>query len=612
MIDRVERYAKRVVAGEVPTSKSVYEVCKKHLYDIECEEYLYTYYDGGAANRAIEFFEKILTVQNPKEQALTPFKLLDWQCFFVGSLFGWKVGEDDPGMRLPHTRRFRTAYLESGKGSGKTPLAAGICLYMLIADGEMSPEIYIIGSKHEQSLIPFRDIKLMIDSNKDLSKICKANIGTTEGRVVCEENMGMIKTLGYSSTGKGASGARSHCVLVEEYHEHTTNAMLNMLEQNKKSRTQPLTLIVTNAGAGKIGPCWDEHMMAESIAHGDSKNDWYLPMIYTADEKEPEKNPECWTKANPSLGHVIREDYIATNISRAGKLPDRLTDMRRLNFALWPDESSQWMNFELWKRAEDGDRKITAKDVQGCEAFVGIDLADKDDMTSMAIVWRNKRGRLFAQVRYWTPKDTLEERDALSTGHLKRWAQQGWITAVDGSVLNYKAPTLKLIEYSQRLNISCVVADPYHLPRVYELLDSEGVEYYDPFAKKSLGVGIPITEHPQIYARKSATSELWMPGSINHLEECIMIQDGDDMPRITIQTNPVLRWNVASAVTMSDPQFNRRWDKKKSYEIRAGKIDGLVALTMAVGAACMPDEKLPMNADSWYNEAVRYLGGKPK
>jgi len=54
--------------------------------------------------------------------------------FIVGSLFGWRG--------LDGWRRFRVAYIEKPKGNGKSPLAAGIGLFMLMADGEARAEVY--------------------------------------------------------------------------------------------------------------------------------------------------------------------------------------------------------------------------------------------------------------------------------------------------------------------------------------------------------------------------------------------------------------------------------------------------------------------------------------
>lgn len=69
--------------------------------------------------RAIGFFAKVLKL-NDGEHEGKPFILLPWQCFVIGSIFGWII-EDG-------TRRFSMVYVESGKGSGKSPLASGVGL----------------------------------------------------------------------------------------------------------------------------------------------------------------------------------------------------------------------------------------------------------------------------------------------------------------------------------------------------------------------------------------------------------------------------------------------------------------------------------------------------
>jgi phage terminase large subunit-like protein len=49
--------------------------------------------------------------------------------------------------------------------------------------------------------------------------------------------------------------------------------------------------------------------------------------------------------------------------------------------------------------------------------------------------------------------------------------------------------------------------------------------------------------------------------------------------------HPVLTMCAANAVVKTDPAGNRKLDKARS----AGRIDGMVALTMARGAAAEPD-----------------------
>lgn len=90
-------------------------------------------WDVDAALRVIGFFADVCCLAGGKFEG-SPFILDPWQAFCVGSIFGWRW--------LDGRRRFRTAYIETAKGSGKSPLAAGVGHYMLCADGESRPEIY--------------------------------------------------------------------------------------------------------------------------------------------------------------------------------------------------------------------------------------------------------------------------------------------------------------------------------------------------------------------------------------------------------------------------------------------------------------------------------------
>ncbi len=92
------------------------------------------------------FFSKVLKLNGGEHEGKS-FNLLPWQCFIVGSIFGWKNSDD--------YRRYRMAYVESGKGSGKSPLAAGIALYCLVADKEPRAEVYAAATKKRPGYDPF-------------------------------------------------------------------------------------------------------------------------------------------------------------------------------------------------------------------------------------------------------------------------------------------------------------------------------------------------------------------------------------------------------------------------------------------------------------------------
>ena len=108
--------------------------CERHLRDMETgATRAGLFWDVKAAQRVIGFFGDALKLAGGEYEG-KPFELHPSQQFIVGSLFGWK-GPDGH-------RRFRVAYIEQGKGNGKSPLAAGVGLYMLTADGEPRAEVY--------------------------------------------------------------------------------------------------------------------------------------------------------------------------------------------------------------------------------------------------------------------------------------------------------------------------------------------------------------------------------------------------------------------------------------------------------------------------------------
>ena len=119
MKDPITAYARAVVAQRIVAGPLVRLAGARHLRDLKQGRARGLRWDVDAAQFAIGYFRAVLRLAEGAH-AGEPFVLEPWEVFIVGSLWGWK-GTDG-------ARRFRTAYVETGKGNGKTPLAAGIGL----------------------------------------------------------------------------------------------------------------------------------------------------------------------------------------------------------------------------------------------------------------------------------------------------------------------------------------------------------------------------------------------------------------------------------------------------------------------------------------------------
>jgi phage terminase large subunit-like protein len=209
------------------------------------------------ALRAIEFFPDILCLADG-EHAAKPFELGPWQKFIVGSLFGWYM---DDGFR-----RFRTAYVEIGKGNGKSPMAAGIGLYMLVADGEEGAEVYAAAAIKDQAKIQYRDAVNMVDLSEELQEFLVKHGDKEVYNIVNRASRGYFKPI--SSEKRGLDGKRVHCALVDELHEHPNSTVVDKMRAGTKGRRNGLIFEITNSGFDRTSVCYQHHEYSERVVTG--------------------------------------------------------------------------------------------------------------------------------------------------------------------------------------------------------------------------------------------------------------------------------------------------------------------------------------------------------
>ena len=290
VVDRTTEFAQRVLTGEVIAGPHVRDACARHLRDMREAPARGLTWSVEHANDAIAFYPDVLCLNGGDFEG-KPFELQGWQAFVVGSLWGWRRGD---------VRRFRVAYVETGKGSGKSPLAAGVGMLGLVADGEARAEIYAAATKKDQAMVLFRDAVAMYQQSPELYKrLSPSGVG---------EN---VWNLGYRATGSwfrpisaddGQSGPRPHVALIDEVHEHKTAQVVEMMRAGTKSRRQALIFMITNSGAGQNTPCGIYHDYGAEVSAGKRVDDAFFAFICGLDEgDDPLRDESCWAKANPSL-----------------------------------------------------------------------------------------------------------------------------------------------------------------------------------------------------------------------------------------------------------------------------------------------------------------------
>lgn len=556
--DPVTDYAKGVWSGRIIAGPHVRDACARHLRDLRDGPKRGLAWDAATAERTFGFYRSILRLNGGEFEGV-PFELHPSQQFIVGSLFGWRAADG--------YRRFRVAYVEEGKGNGKSPMVAGIGLKMLVADREPRAEVYAAATKKDQAQILFRDAVAMVDLSPELDAALIRSGGKGKEWNIADLSTGsFFRTV---ASDDAQSGPRPHCALLDEVHEHKSGLMVEMMRAGTKGRRQALIVMITNSGVDKSSVCWSYHEYAAKVCAGTLVDDSFFGYVCALDAGDDPLNDEsCWEKANPLLGVSIPRKYLEEQVREARGMPAKESSVRRLNFCQWVESSSPWLSADVWFRAQDSeyDESLLA----GRRCFGGLDLSSTTALTAFVLLfeptetdprWRQK-------CWFWIPEEGLSSKDPTANGKFVEWNAAGWLSTTPGAAVNKLRVLSVLVGAAATYNIVSIGYDRWRIEDLKSLMADEGVTLpLEAFGQGFKDMAPAVDEYERML----------ISGELRH--------DG----------NLVMNYCVGSAVIEQDSAGNRKLTKVKS----SGLIDGAVAAVMAAGRTLVATEDAGI--ENWLN-----------
>lgn len=548
--DPVTTYARRVLGNDIVAGPHVRAACQRHFRDLEQAASRGFFFDLTKVKRVIGFYRDVLKLNGNDFEGVS-YDLLPWQAFIVGSLFGWVDGEG--------YRRFNQAYIETGKGSGKSPLLAGICLYGLVAEGQTRAEIYSAASKKDQAMILFKDAVAMVDQSPILRKAITQSGG--KGNVwnlAYHRQSSFFKPI--SSEG-GQSGPRVYIGACDEVHEHKDNSVVEMLVAGIKGNRNGMIPMITNSGHDKTSACWDYHETAINAVNAldmvdNGFNDKFFSYVCAMDEGDkPLIDESCWPKANPSLAYGIPGVYYIRNQVQSAKgMNSKEALVRRLNFCEWTEAENPWISGAQWMACQDKDFDETV--LIGRKCIGGLDLSSNIDLTALVLLFYPTHDDPFWRVQphFWLPNDGLLAKADKDKVPYAMWRNKGYLNTSRGAAINKLEVAHKCLEITKNYDLQVIGYDRYDVNDFKLHMKTDGID-------------LPLIEFGQ--GTKS------MGPAVNTLETMIVNKT------LRHNGNPVMTWCAANAVIDTDPAGWRKVTKAKA----TGRVDGIVALLMAAGNA---------------------------
>jgi phage terminase large subunit-like protein len=263
-------------------------------------------------------------------------------------------------------------------------------------------------------------------------------------------------------------------------------------------------------------------------------------------------------------------EEMQTSAARAAHVPAQQAAFRQLYLNEWRDGSAApWLDLAIWDEGAIDPGEISL----GARCWIGVDLASTSDLAAVVAVFEGIGGRYRSMgdcrlvgsagpplddgegyqaiSRFYCPQDGIRRRSERDGVPYAMWAEQGYLTATRGSVIDYDVILADIVDLAEKYRAT-VVLDRWNSTATISRLQELGIECV------TFGQGFAS-----------------MSGAMKETERLILSR------QLKHNGNPVLRWNVGNVDVAQDPAGNIKPDRARSRE----KIDGLVALIMAIGVA---------------------------
>lgn len=588
--DPTTAWAEAAVRGDFVVGESVRYSAERHLRDLRDAEKRGYFWRPDLAQRALDFFPKLFTITDGPAEG-KPFNLIPYQTFVVGSLMGW--------INADGRWRFRSGYVETGKGQAKSPMMAGLGLYAMGFCDFNRSQVYSIAADKRTSMVLFKDAVAMCrapipeydehETLEELGHVLLRGEGDNVWKIEHPATQSFFLPL---ADGKKQSGPRPRMVLADEIHEFTSiDQILTWQRAIDKIAGSAMMVLGSNT------PAVSQHIGTEiadtamAVAKGDVRNDTAFAFVARTDKKDWEtifENERNWGKSLPALGITYPITNIREAVEAARTSLSTAASIKRLYFGINIGAADFWIAEEKWSAVQAPIDTATIAALRGCKCWLSLDLSKKNDLTALTATWIDGAGILWQKTWYWTVADRLAERAKNDNAPYEKWVDEKYLTAVPGTTIDKTFVAARVAELDAEHDVVELVFDPAQMADFEAACEEIGLavwKYEGP--DKPEGNGLKLVKHAQGPKVMFEDRQYCMPRSIERYEDRILKET------IVIDDSPVTYMCASNVAIFEDGLKNRAFDKKRSR----GRIDGVVTGAMGAGAA----DNVPL-------EGKRYAG----
>jgi phage terminase large subunit-like protein len=505
------------------------------------------------AERNIRWIEKYCRVPEGKfvgkPLKLAPFMRQDFRAIY-----------DNPAG----TRR---AIITRGRKNAKTVEAALILLLHLCGpEARANSQLNSAAQSRDQAAILFSLAAKIVRLNPDLNSVVL--IRDTAKQLACPDLGTLYRALSADATT--AYGLSPAVTVHDELGQvkGPRSELYEALETATAAQEEPLSVIISTQAPT------DADLL--SVLIDDAKAGHDPRVVLRIDSAAEDLDPfseEAIRAANPAFDFFLNKAEVLAMAEDARRMPSRQAEYENLVLNRRVEALSPFISRPLWKSCGAAVQPFD----KSIPLYGGLDLSEVSDLTAFVLIGR-LNGIWHVKPTFWLPGDGVEEKARKDRVPYDVWKKQGHLLAAPGKSVDYEYVAEWLRGEFDRYDIRKIAFDRWNMKHLKPWLLKAG--FTEEF----------IEGHFEEFGQGTQS----MSPALRELEAEIL--NG----RLAHGNHPVLTMCAANAVVEGKDSSNRKLSKSKS----SGRIDGMVALAMAIGAAPTEEPAVDIDLAGWLANPV--------
>jgi phage terminase large subunit-like protein len=493
------------------------------------------------ADRVIQFCERHLRIPEGAHVG-QPLVLAEFQKQFLRDVYSNEHG----------TRR---AYLACARKNGKSGLIAALLLVHLVGpEAKQNSQIVSGAMSRDQASLVFSLACKMVQQSPTLSPLVR--IVPSGKRLIGLPLNTEYRAL--AADGKTAHGLSPVLAILDEIGQvkGPQSDFVDAITTSQGAHDAPLLIAISTAAANDsdLWSVW----LDDARRSQDAK---IVSHVYAAPAGCDLMDESAWRAANPALGLFRSEADLREQMTQAQRMPSMENSARNLLLCQRVSTESPFVSPDVWKACG-----VPVQPFDG-PVFVGLDLSARIDLTSAVLIGQAD-GVWQIQAYFWTPEIGLADRARRDRAPYDVWHRQGHLRSTRGASVDYSFVAAELAEICADLDVRAVAFDRWRIDVFKRELDN-------------IGCDLPMVPFGQGFKDMSPALDTLEAELLNR--------------RIAHGGHPVLTMCAANATVTKDPAGGRKFEKSRS----TGRIDGMQALAMALGAATKAEQEQAFSLDSF-------------